>query len=147
MSEGAGLVLTLERVLPVPRERVYGAFSDPDVLATWWGPHGFTIPEIDFEPKVGGRYRITMQPPEGEVFYLNGEFREVDPPARLAYTFVWDPPTPDDRETTVTLEFEDRGEQTAVHFAQGEFATEERRALHDGGWSDSFEKLERSFAS
>jgi uncharacterized protein YndB with AHSA1/START domain len=147
MSEGEGLVLRLERVLPAPRETVYAAFSDPDVLAEWWGPHGFTIPEIDFEPEVAGRYRITMQPPKGEVFYLNGEFREVDPPARLSYTFAWDPPAPDDRETTVTLELEDRGEQTAVHFTQGEFATEERHALHQGGWGDSFEKLERRFAN
>lgn len=147
MGDGEGLVLELERVLPAPRERVYRAFTDPAQLAEWWGPHGFTIPEIDFEPEVGGSYRITMQPPDGEVFYLNGEFREVDPPSGLSYTFVWDPPTPDDRETVVTLSFEDRGEETAVHFTQGEFATEERRALHDGGWSDSFEKLERRLAS
>jgi uncharacterized protein YndB with AHSA1/START domain len=147
MSEGEGLVLRLERALPAPRETVYAAFTDPDQLATWWGPHGFAVAEIDFEPEVGGSYRIAMQPPDGEVFYLNGEFREVEPPSHLAYTFVWDPPTPDDRETTVTLEFEDRGDETAVHFTQGEFATEERHDLHEGGWGDSFEKLERKLAS
>ena len=86
-------------------------------------------------------YRIAMQPPQGELFHLHGEFREVDPPSLLAYTFVWDPANPDDRETLATLSLEDRGERTEVSFTQGVFATEERRALHEGGWSDSFDKL------
>ena len=74
-----------------------------------------------------------MQPPEGDLFHLSGELREVDPPARLAYTFRWDPPDPDDRETLVALSLEDRGGGTEVHLLQGEFATEERRALHEEG--------------
>ena len=56
-----------------------------------------------------GSYRIAMQPPDGDLFYLTGEFREVDPPARLAYTFRWEDPDPDDRETVVTLSFGDPG--------------------------------------
>ena len=75
-----------------------------------------------------------MQPPEGDLFHLSGELREVDPPARLAFTFRWDPPDPDDRETLVALSLEDRGDETEVQFLQGEFATEERRALHEDGW-------------
>jgi uncharacterized protein YndB with AHSA1/START domain len=88
-----------------------------------------------------------MQPAEGEPFHLSGQFREVDPPSRLAFTFKWDPPNPDDRETLAELTLEEQGEQTEVRFSQGRFATEERRALHEGGWSDSFEKLERLLAS
>jgi uncharacterized protein YndB with AHSA1/START domain len=144
---GEGFVLEITQVLPAPRETVYAAFSVPDQVTAWWGPHGFTVKEIDFEPKAGGSYRITMQPPEGDAFYLSGEFREVDPPSVLAYTFVWDPPTPDDRETTARLEFEDRGDETAVHLTQGRFATQERHDLHHDGWSDGFEKLERKLAS
>jgi uncharacterized protein YndB with AHSA1/START domain len=59
-----------------------------------------------------------MQPPGGDLFYLSGEFREVDPPARLAYTFRWDPPDPDDRQTVVKLSLQDRGEPTEVLLAQ-----------------------------
>lgn len=141
MAASDRLVLRLKRVLPAPREVVYRALSDPGELAKWWGPRGFTAPRIEFEPRVGGTYRIAMQPPDGELFHLAGEFREVDPPARLAYTFRWDPPDPDDRETVVTLSLEDRDEETEVHFTQGEFATEERRALHEGGWIEGFERL------
>ena len=143
MSEDDGLVLRMERVLPARREEVYRAMTDPGELAKWWGPEGFTIPAIEFEPQVGGDYRIEMQPPEGEAFSLHGAFREVDPPSRLAFTFNWDPPDPDDRETVAELTLEDRGDRTAVLFTQGEFANEDRRAVHDGGWTDSFDKLER----
>jgi uncharacterized protein YndB with AHSA1/START domain len=135
--------LRMKRVLPAPRTVVYAALTNPEELAKWWGPKGFTAPSVEFNPRVGGSYRIAMQPPDGELFHLSGEFREVDPPDRLAYTFRWDPPTPDDRETLVTLALEDRGDQTEVLFTQGEFATEERRALHEGGWTDGFERLEQ----
>lgn len=80
--------------------------------------------------------------PDGDLFHLRGEFREVEPPARLAFTFWWDPPDADDRETLVTLSLEDRGPETEVHLVQGKFATEERYALHEAGWTESFERLE-----
>ena len=137
------LRLELERVLPAPRPLVFAAFTDPDELAKWWGPEGFTVPSLQFDAKVGARYRIEMQPPEGDRFYLTGEFREVDPPARLAYTFAWEDPDPDDVETLVALSFRDLGESTEIGFTQGRFKTEARRALHRDGWTDSFVKLEQ----
>jgi uncharacterized protein YndB with AHSA1/START domain len=84
-----------------------------------------------------------MQPPEGDVFYLTGEFREVEPPARLVYTFRWEDPTPDDRETVVTLSLRELGDDTELGFAQATFATEERRALHQAGWTNGFDRLEK----
>jgi uncharacterized protein YndB with AHSA1/START domain len=143
LTVGDGLVLRLKLILPARRSVVYGALGDPGELAKWWGPRGFTAPSVEFDPRVGGSYRIAMQPPDGDLFYLTGEFREVDPPARLAYTFRWDPPDPNDRQTVVTLSLQDRSERTEVLLTQGEFATEERRALHEGGWSDSFGRLEQ----
>ncbi len=122
---------------------VFAALTQPDELARWWGPNGFTIPSVDFTARVGDRYRIEMQPPDGDAFHLSGEFREVEPPSRLAYTFVWDPPDADDTETLVTLSLRDLGESTQVALDQRPFKTEERRALHHDGWSDSFDKLER----
>lgn len=137
------LFVTQTHSLPAPRRRVFDALSHAEQLSRWWGPEGFSIPAIDFEPRVDSDYRIAMQPPEGEVFHLAGTFREVEPPRRLALTFRWDPPTEDDRETLAELDLSDAGELTEITLRQGPFATEERRALHDGGWRDSFAKLER----
>lgn len=135
--------LEMKRVLPAVPSVVFVAFVDPNELARWWGPEGFSTPSLEFDPRVGESYRIEMQPPEGDPFYLTGEFREVDPPARLAYTFVWEDPDPDDVETVVSLSFRDLGESTEVVFTQGPFKIEARRALHRGGWTDGFDKLER----
>ena len=138
--------LEMSRVLPASRALVFAAFSDANQLAEWWGPKGFAIPSLEFDPRVGAPYRITMQPPEGEHFDLTGEFREVDPPALLCFTFVWEPPDPDDLETLVELSFRDVGESTEVALAQGRFKNEQRLMLHRDGWTDSFDKLERLFS-
>jgi uncharacterized protein YndB with AHSA1/START domain len=142
-AQSEQLNLEIERVLRAPPAVVFAAFTDPDELVGWWGPEGFTVPRLEFNPRVGTTYRIEMQPPEGDRFYLTGEFREVDPPARLAYTFVWEDPDPDDVETLVVLSFRDLGGATEVALTQGAFKTEARRALHRDGWTDSFDKLER----
>jgi uncharacterized protein YndB with AHSA1/START domain len=135
------LTLELSRILPAPPRAAFAAFTDFDELPKWWGPAGFTVPSLDFQPRVGASYRIEMQPPGGKAFYLAGEFRELDPPNRLAYTFMWEDPDPDDIETLVTMTFHDLRGSTEVAFTQGKFKTEARRALHRDGWTDSFEKL------
>jgi uncharacterized protein YndB with AHSA1/START domain len=137
-----GSVLELERVLEARPEEVFGRLTDPAELAAWWGPHGFTTPEIDLDLRVGGRYRFTMQPPEGEAFHLSGQFLEIEVPSRLSYTFRWEEPAPDDRETVVVLVLRASDRGTEVSLRQGDFATEERRELHRNGWADSFAKLD-----
>lgn len=146
-TQSDGLALEMTRVLPAAASRVYEAFSDPGVLARWWGPQGFSTPSLEFDPRVGETYRIEMQPPDGEAFYLTGEFRAVDPPNRLSFTFRWEEPDPDDVETLVELSFVDLGESTEVVLTQGVFKTEGRRALHRDGWTDSFDKLEALLSS
>jgi uncharacterized protein YndB with AHSA1/START domain len=146
MTASDDFVLRLERTVPASRAEVFSALTDAIELERWWGPLGFTVPSVDFDPRVGGSYRIAMQPPDGEPFHLSGEFREVEAPSRLAYSFRWDPPHPDDRETVVTLSIEDRRRETRIRLTHGEFATEERYALHEAGWTESFERLDALLA-
>lgn len=137
----SGLVLGLTCNLDARRERVFAMLTEPVELAKWWGPRGFSTPEIALDLRVGGRYRFWMQPPGGEVFHLSGVFLAIEPPRRLAYTFRWDEPAPDDRETTAILSLDVKGEGTNLTLSHGSFATEERLALHRDGWTDSFERL------
>jgi uncharacterized protein YndB with AHSA1/START domain len=137
------VTLELTRVLPAAADLVFAAFRDPERLAQWWGPVGFTIPSVDFSTLPGEPYRIEMLPPEGDAFHVHGVFRTVHPPARLSFTFAWEPPDPDDVETLVDLSFHDRGRETELSLWQGEFRTETRRDLHRHGWTESLDKLER----
>ena len=135
-------VLQQARVFAAPAERVFGLLTEPTALAKWWGPHGFATPEVQIDLRVGGSYRFTMQPPEGEAFLLSGEFLIIQAPSALSFTFRWDEPVPDDRETVVELSLDSLGARTKVTMTQAEFATHERLELHRGGWVESFEKLE-----
>jgi uncharacterized protein YndB with AHSA1/START domain len=137
-----GFELRTVCVVEAARDRVFRLLTEPTELARWWGPRGFTTPRADVDLRVGGGYRFAMQPPDGDTFHLAGEFLEVEPPGRLVYTFRWEEPAPDDRETVVTLRLEALGETTEISLLHGRFATEERLALHREGWRDSFERLQ-----
>ena len=142
-GQSDGFTLAMKRVFPGVRAVVFRAFVDPSQFPEWFGPKGYTVSSVEFSPRVGARYRIELQPPDGESFYVTGEVCEADPPGRLAFTFVYEEPNPDDVETQVGLSFLDLGGSTGVDLTQGLFKTEERRALHHEGWSHSFDKLGR----
>jgi len=136
--------LHLEKVLTVPRERVFAAFVDPAQLRRWWGPAGFTVSRLELAAEEGASYRIAMQPPEGGVFHIRGTLQAVEPPRRLAFTFIYEEPDPDDQETLVTLTFESTGGGTRVTVDQGPFKTAARLGLHRDGWTETLERFERS---
>jgi uncharacterized protein YndB with AHSA1/START domain len=140
-APAGGLVLELQLVVDSPQERVFTALTESAEVATWWGPLGYSMAEIDLDLRVGGRYRFTMQPPSGDPFHIAGEFLEIEPPRRLVYTFSYEEPDPDDRQTVVALSVEEVGHASAVSLAQRGFATEARLELHRSGWTDSLEKL------
>lgn len=142
-GQSDGFTLALKREFPAARAVVAGALVDPKEIAEWFGPEGYVVASVEFTPRVGERYRIEMQPPGGEHFHVTGEVLEVDLPHRLAFTFRYEEPHADDVETQVVLALRDLGEATEVEFTQSPFKTAARRALHQDGWSDSFDKLER----
>ena len=145
-EQAGGHILHLEATLAALPERVFTACVEAEKLAEWWGPAGFTCPSVQLDVREGGLYRITMQPPEGGAFHLRGEYREVEAPHRLVYTFVWEEADPDDQETVVTLTFERAGEDTRLVLDHGPFKTEARHELHRAGWTDTLERLERAVA-
>jgi uncharacterized protein YndB with AHSA1/START domain len=135
------LTLKLTRLVPADRDRLVECFVDPALFARWWGPRDFSLPTVDFAPRVGATYEIEMRPPQGDAFRLTGTFRDVDLPGRLAFSFVWVPADPDDVETVAELSFTPAGDSTEVILVQRPFKTEERRALHRDGWTESLDKL------
>ena len=143
-EQPTGTQLHLEKILVVPRERVFAAFVDAEQFRHWWGPAGFTVARLEFDAVEGAEYRIAMQPPDGDVFHIRGTFRAVEPPRRLIFTFIYEEPAPDDQETLVTLAFEPTDSGTRVLLDQGPFKTAARLDLHREGWTETLQRLERS---
>ncbi|MDQ3586955.1 MAG: SRPBCC family protein [Actinomycetota bacterium] len=79
--------IRIERVFEAPRELVWEAHADPDLLGEWLGPydHPVTVESMDLQP--GGSYRWTSPAPEGEELAFYGEYREVSPPEVMEMTF------------------------------------------------------------
>jgi uncharacterized protein YndB with AHSA1/START domain len=103
------LEIRVERVFDAPRAHVYSVWTDPDLIPEWWGD-GTVVEEMDV--RAGGSYRFRTA--RGVV---EGEFREVDPPALLVQTF---------QNHLQTLEFEDLGERTKLTQTMRFDTTEQR---------------------
>jgi uncharacterized protein YndB with AHSA1/START domain len=80
--------ILIERIFDAPRDRVWRAFTEPALLAQWWG-RGNTLDVERFELERGGHWRFVEHGPEG-VHGFEGRFREVTPPERIVQTFEWD---------------------------------------------------------
>jgi uncharacterized protein YndB with AHSA1/START domain len=95
----------LHRVLRAPAERVYRAFLDPDAMAKWLPPHGFTGKVHHMDPRVGGSYRMSFTNfSSGKSHAFGGTYRELTPHERLRYTDRFeDPNLPGEMQVTITL--------------------------------------------
>ena len=73
------------RVFPVPPERAFAAWTDPLLLARWWGPQGFTNTFHHFDLRPGGDWRFTMHGPDGTDYHNHSVFRDITPPERIRF--------------------------------------------------------------
>ncbi|KPV60101.1 polyketide cyclase [Paenibacillus sp. A3] len=107
------------REFDVPRELVFRAWTTPDLLARWWGPHGFTntFHECDIRP--GGTWRLTMHGPDGTDYPNHNVFVEIVPFERIVIDHL------SGHEFRVTGTFENLEGRTKVTFRQLFKLTEE----------------------
>src|SRR5437879_13910376 len=82
--------IVIERVFDAPREKVWEAWTTPEMVKKWWGPEGFTAPSIKIDLKVGGKYIYCMHGPVGSEWdkdmYSAGEFKEIVPNEKIVTT-------------------------------------------------------------
>lgn len=78
--------IVITRTFGAPRELVFKAWTDPKLMAQWWGPDCFTNPVCELDPRPGGAWRIVMRAPDGVDYLCSGIYREVVPPERLGFT-------------------------------------------------------------
>lgn len=138
--------LSISRRFAASSEKVFKAWTDPALLTRWFGPHGVTTTDADVDLRVGGKYHFTMQEPDGKIHHPNGEYRVIDPPKKLVFTWVLDGQgcsgsDGNYTETLVTIELEDVDGSCHLTLTHEFLPGDESKAAHDMGWNGSLERL------
>jgi uncharacterized protein YndB with AHSA1/START domain len=146
---GHAVALEVEHRFAAPRDQVFDAWTNPEVLKRWWrASDGWGTPLAEVDPREGGSYRLSMKTDQGEVHTVFGEYREVTPPERLAFTWTWEegpgPVMAGSENTLVVVEFEEDGDGTLVRLTHSGFANEELKGMHEHGWEGVLASLERN---
>ncbi len=138
--------VTIVRVFDAPRSRVFKAWTDPKIMAKWWGPRDFTNPRCELDVRPGGEIHIHMRSPDGEIFPMSGAFQEIVEPERLVFASA-----AEDLEgmpiiealTTVTFEDLDGKTKLTMHTVVVRSVPEAAMFLEgmDEGWAQSMERL------
>jgi uncharacterized protein YndB with AHSA1/START domain len=137
------LDLTITRVLDAPRDLVFEVWTNPDHLAKWFGPTGFTAPSCTTRLVEGGAWRICIRGEEERVErWARGVYHEIRRPERLVFSFAWEEPDGGPgHDTLVTVVLADRDGKTEMTFHQAIFETVEDRDGHLDGWRSAFDDL------
>lgn len=134
--------IRLHRVFAAKPEKLYRAFTEPDAVASWLPPFGFTCTVQQLEPKVGGRHRISFRnfSTGSNPFYFGGTYLELVPNQRLVYTDSFeDPNIPGEMKVTVDLKAVSVGTEVNIE-QQGVPDAIPAEACYLG-WQESLQKL------
>jgi uncharacterized protein YndB with AHSA1/START domain len=139
--------LVLSRIINAPREKVFKAWTDPQLLKQWLAPLPWTTPTAELDVRPGGANLIVMRGPDGNEFPNRGVYLEVVKNERLvftdAYTKAWEPS--EKPFMTVILTFEDAGGKTkytarVLHWTVADRETHEKMGFHTG-WGQCTDQL------
>jgi uncharacterized protein YndB with AHSA1/START domain len=111
-SDGTDLVF--ERVFEAPREQVWKAFTDPEIIPRWWGKHGTTTTVVEMDVRPGGKWRYVNSDPDRDDVTFYGEYLEVVPIDRYEWTFMFDVEGIGPMGGPETYRFDDLGDRTKV---------------------------------
>ncbi len=140
--------LVLTRIINAPREKLYRAWTEPDLLKQWFAPKPWTTPKAELDVRPGGASLVVMRGPDGKEMPCPGVYLEVVPNARLvftdAYTGAWQPS--EHPFMTVILTFEDAGDgktkytARVLHWTVADREKHEQMGFHQG-WGQCADQL------
>jgi uncharacterized protein YndB with AHSA1/START domain len=138
--------LRMQRTFQAPAQAVFDAWTSEEVMRRWWhAEHDWETTEAEVDLRVGGTVRVVMRDPHNDVVYGGGGYyTEIDPPTRLAFTWIWDG---DDTRQLIEIDFEEHDGATTVHFTHRNLWDEAAVRSHEGGWSNAFDNLERELSA
>jgi uncharacterized protein YndB with AHSA1/START domain len=135
--------LRIERAYHAPAQAVFDAWTSEEVLRRWFhAEHDWETTEAEVDLRIGGVVRVVMRDPHKDVEHGGGgHYIEIDPPTRLAFTWIWDGGT---TRQLIELDFEETDGITTVRFTHRGLLDEEAVRSHEYGWNRAFDNLERT---
>jgi len=147
-EKSSDLELIITRVFDAPRSLVWKAWAEPERMAHWAGPRGFTLTSCEIGTRPGDAFRMSMRSPEGTELRVRGVYHEIVEGERLVYTWAWvDERGVAGHETLITVTFADVGEKTRLTLHQSVFESVEARDGHNFGWNSSLDCLAEYLAA
>jgi uncharacterized protein YndB with AHSA1/START domain len=145
---GQDVALELSHRFAAPRDQVFQAWTDPEVLKRWWAAAPtWSTPLAEVDAREGGSYRLSMRTDEGEIHTVGGQYKEISPPERLVYTWRWEegpgPVMAGSEDTLVAIDFLEDGDGTLVKLTHTGFASDEIKGMHAHGWEAVLANLGR----
>jgi uncharacterized protein YndB with AHSA1/START domain len=139
----SGYTLRIERIFKAPAQAVFEAWTSEEVMRRWWhAEHDWETTEAEVDLRVGGTVRVVMRDPQKDAEYGGGgRYTEIDPPRRLAFTWIWDG---NDTRQLIEIDFVEAGGVTTVRFTHRDLWNEEAVRSHEEGWNNCFDNLERT---
>ena len=138
--------LRMERTFQAPAAAVFEAWTSEEVMRRWWhAERDWETSAAEVDLRVGGAVRVVMRDPDEDVEYGGGgTYTEIEPPTRLAFTWIWDGET---RQTLIELDFQEIDGVTTVRFTHSGLRDEESVRSHEGGWGRAMDNLQRTLAT
>ncbi len=140
----AKTTLRMKRTFEASAQAVFDAFTSEAVIRRWWrAGHDWETPVAEVDLRIGGEVRVVMRNPHEDVLHGGGgRYTEIDPPDRLAFTWVWDDDG-DRVEQLIEVDFEEADGTTTVTFTHSGLWDEESLPAFEDGWGKCFDNLER----
>lgn len=135
--------LTLVRRIKAPPAKVWAAWTRPELLMLWWGPHHTRAEAAETDLRVGGRFRTVIREDNGARHEVAGTYTEIEPERRLVFSWAW--ANAPERESRVTVALRPVEEGTEVTLTHDRFADADTATRHRRGWTESLERLSAHF--
>jgi uncharacterized protein YndB with AHSA1/START domain len=135
--------LRIERTFRAPAERVFDAWTSEEVMRRWWqAERDWETASAEVDLRIGGAVRVVMRDPAKDVEHGGGgTYTEIEPPTRLAFTWIWDDDT---RRTLIEIDFAETDGVTTVTFTHSGLWDEQAVRSHEYGWGNILDSLGRT---
>jgi uncharacterized protein YndB with AHSA1/START domain len=137
----ARVTLVVRKTIRASAEALFDAWTEPERLMKWWGPQSVVCIAAEVDLRVGGRYRIANQFPDGKILWIAGAFETIERPHKLVYTWAIEPAAGASERVTVVFVPRGEGGDSEVIVTHERIANAAARDMHEQGWRGCLDGL------